>query len=219
MRKRDGPPQIEDLQRMTAPQLQAMHRELFGAEHRIANCQHLRRKIAWHMQAAKSGGLPESVRQYAIAIARGTELRSRISENASRRRAGVPDRPKGMSPGARKIWDALVDEMASSGVLRTVDALALVQLCEDQAMPDTLRQGMAEMTREIAKKVKEKRVWPHAGVEQQGAGGCQRCHWICGPPGASSVWLITSRRRALTAQKIRGAKRVRTENRNVVHAR
>src|SRR5664279_314889 len=90
MRKRDGPPQIEDLQRMTAPQLQAMHRELFGAEHRIANCQHLRRKIAWHMQAAKSGGLPESVRQYAIAIARGTELRSRISENASRRRAGVP---------------------------------------------------------------------------------------------------------------------------------
>jgi hypothetical protein len=90
MRKRDGPPQIEDLRRMKAPQLQAMHRELFGAEHRIANCQHLRRKIAWHMQAAKSGGLLESVRQYAIAIARGTELRSRISENASRRRAGVP---------------------------------------------------------------------------------------------------------------------------------
>jgi phage terminase small subunit len=63
-----------------------------------------------------------------------------------------------MSPGARKIWDALVDEMASSGVLRTVDALALVQLCEDQAMLDTLRQGMAEMTREIAKKAKEKKL-------------------------------------------------------------
>src|SRR5664279_344841 len=90
MRKRDGPPQIEDLRRMKAPQLQALHKELFGAEHRIANCQHLRRKIAWHMQAAKDGGLPESVRQYAIAIARGTELRSRISENVSRRQAGVP---------------------------------------------------------------------------------------------------------------------------------
>lgn len=75
---------------MTAPQLQALHRELFGAEHRIANCQHLRRKIAWHLQAAKSGGLPESVRQYAIAIARGTELRSRIADNASRQLAGVP---------------------------------------------------------------------------------------------------------------------------------
>jgi hypothetical protein len=75
---------------MTAPQLQAVHRQLFGAEHPIANCQHLRRKIAWHLQAAKEGGLPESVRQYAIAAARGTELRSRISDNAARRIAQVP---------------------------------------------------------------------------------------------------------------------------------
>ena len=75
---------------MSAPQLQAVHRELFGAEHPVANCQHLRRKIAWHLQAAKEGGLPESVRQYAIAIARGTELRLRISENASRRLAADP---------------------------------------------------------------------------------------------------------------------------------
>ena len=90
MRKRSSLPQIEDLPKMNAPQLQAVHRELFGAEHRIANCQHLRRKIAWHLQAAKDGGLPESVRQYAIAVARGTELRLRISENASRRRIGTP---------------------------------------------------------------------------------------------------------------------------------
>ena len=90
MRKRSNLPQIEDLPKMNAPQLQAVHRELFGAEHRIANCQHLRRKIAWHMQAAKDGGLPESVRQYAIAVARGTELRLRISENASRRQVGTP---------------------------------------------------------------------------------------------------------------------------------
>jgi hypothetical protein len=90
MRKRDGLPQIADLPMMSAPQLQAVHRQLFGAEHPIANCQHLRRKIAWHLQAAKDGGLPESVRQYAIAIARGTELRLRISENASRRQAGGP---------------------------------------------------------------------------------------------------------------------------------
>src|SRR5450755_1151354 len=75
---------------MSAPQLQAVHRQLFGAKHPVANCQHLRRKIAWHLQAAKEGGLPESVRQYAIGIARGSELRSRISENASRRRTGVP---------------------------------------------------------------------------------------------------------------------------------
>jgi hypothetical protein len=90
MKKRGGPPAIGDLPIMSAPQLQAVHREMFGAEHPIANCQHLRRKIAWHLQAAKDGGLPESVRQYAIAVARGTELRLRISENASRRQGGVP---------------------------------------------------------------------------------------------------------------------------------
>jgi hypothetical protein len=89
MKKRNGLPAIGDLPMMSAPKLQAVHRELFGAEHPIANCQHLRRKIAWNLQAAKEGGLPESVRQYAVAIARGTELRLRISENASRRRAGV----------------------------------------------------------------------------------------------------------------------------------
>src|SRR4051812_34085626 len=90
MRKRDGLPQIADLPRMSAPQLQTVHRELFGAEHPISNCQHLRRKIAWQLQSAKEGGLPESARQYAIANARGTTLRARISENASRRQAGVP---------------------------------------------------------------------------------------------------------------------------------
>jgi len=90
MKKRGGLPAIGDLPMMSAPQLQAVHRELFGAEHPVANCQHLRRKIAWHLQATKDGGLPESVRQYAIAVARGTELRLRISENASRRQAGVP---------------------------------------------------------------------------------------------------------------------------------
>lgn len=89
MRKRSGLPQIEDLPKMSAPQLQAVHKELFGTEHAISNCQHLRRKIAWHLQASKEGGLPESVRQYALAIARGTELRLRISENASRRQHGI----------------------------------------------------------------------------------------------------------------------------------
>ena len=82
MRKEKKLPAISDLPRLSAPQLQAAHQEMFGAEHPIANCQHLRRKIAWHLQAAKEGGLPESVRQYAIAIARGAELRVRIAENA-----------------------------------------------------------------------------------------------------------------------------------------
>ena len=90
MRKQDRRPDIADLPKLSAQQLQAIHRELFGVANPVPNCQHLRRKIAWHMQAAAEGGLPESVRQYAIAIARGTELRLRISENASRRQAGGP---------------------------------------------------------------------------------------------------------------------------------
>ncbi len=55
-------------------------------------------------------------------------------------------------------YTTLVNEMAASRVLRSVDALALGQLCEDQAMLDTLRKGMAEMTREIAVK-RRKRSW------------------------------------------------------------
>jgi Protein of unknown function (DUF2924) len=90
MKKRGRLPAIKDLPGMNASQLQALHKELFGVEHPVANCQHLRRKIAWQLQASTEGGLPESVRQYALAIARGTELRLRISENTSRRRAGGP---------------------------------------------------------------------------------------------------------------------------------
>ena len=90
MRKQGRLPDIADLPKLNAQQLQAIHRELFGVANPVANCQHLRRKIAWHMQAAAEGGLPESVRQYAIGIARGTELRLRISDNAARRRAQVP---------------------------------------------------------------------------------------------------------------------------------
>lgn len=90
MRKEKKLPAISDLPRLSARQLQAAHQEMFGAKHPIANCQYLRRKIAWHLQAAKEGGLPESVRQYAFAIARGAELRVRIAENLSRRQAAIP---------------------------------------------------------------------------------------------------------------------------------
>jgi hypothetical protein len=83
-------PRVADLPKLTAPQLQAVHRLMFGAEHPVANCQHLRRKIAWHLQADKEGRLPESVRQRAIAIARGADLRARITGNVSRRRQEIP---------------------------------------------------------------------------------------------------------------------------------
>ena len=83
-------PRVADLPRLTAQQLQAVHRQMFGAAHSVANCQHLRRKIAWHVQAAREGALPEAVRTFAFSIARETELRMRISENAQRRRNAIP---------------------------------------------------------------------------------------------------------------------------------
>lgn len=83
-------PKVADLPRLTAQQLQAVHRLMFGAEHPVANCQHLRRKVAWHLQAQKEGGLPESARQHAIAIAREAKLRVRIEENLSRRSREIP---------------------------------------------------------------------------------------------------------------------------------
>ena len=88
----------------------------------------------------------------------GNRARRPLPANEPQYPPGVAERPSGMSSGGKKIWDTLVREMAASGVLRTVDALALMQLCEDQAMLDTLRKGMAEMTREISKKAKEKKM-------------------------------------------------------------
>lgn len=97
-------PTIKDLPKMNARQLQSVHEELFGAAHRIANCQHLRRKIAWHLQAAKEGGLPESVRQYALGIARTAHLRLRIADNASRRSAQIPE-DRTITTAVVQSWD------------------------------------------------------------------------------------------------------------------
>jgi phage terminase small subunit len=93
-----------------------------------------------------------------VRILEGNLARRPLPGNEPQYSPGIPERPTGMSAGARKIWDMLVREMAASGVLRTVDGLALTQLCEDEAMLDTLRKGMAEMTREISKKAKAKKM-------------------------------------------------------------
>jgi phage terminase small subunit len=90
-----------------------------------------------------------------IRMLEGNRGRRPLPGNEPQYPPGVPERPSGMSAGARKIWDMLVGEMAASGVLRPVDALALMQLCEDQAMLDTLRKGMDQMARELSKKAKE----------------------------------------------------------------
>lgn len=81
---------IGRLAKMTVPQLQERHVELFGEASRTPHRQYLYRKLAWESQAREAGGLPEETRQYALGIAREAKLGVRIAENASRLRAGVP---------------------------------------------------------------------------------------------------------------------------------
>jgi phage terminase small subunit len=91
----------------------------------------------------------------AIRVLNGNPARRPLPASEPQYATGVPNKPSGLSPGARRAWDALVAEMAPSGVLRLVDAGALAMLCEDIAMLETMRKGLAEMAREIAKQAKK----------------------------------------------------------------
>ena len=82
--------QVEELATMSVRELQQRHRELFGANPSPAHRQFLLRKIAWRLQADEEGGLPDSVRELARAIAKDAPLRSRVITNAEKRRAGIP---------------------------------------------------------------------------------------------------------------------------------
>ena len=77
------------LARLKLAGLQMLHRDLLGEESPVKNAEHLRRKLAWHMQARDHGGIPETAVQYALEIARDVVLRIRIGENISRRRKGI----------------------------------------------------------------------------------------------------------------------------------
>jgi hypothetical protein len=82
--------ELARLQQMTVPELRDRHAELFGEPAKSYHRQFLIRQIAWRVQAAVYGGLPEEVKQYALAIARDAKLRVRITENAARRKRGIP---------------------------------------------------------------------------------------------------------------------------------
>ncbi len=131
MRKREGLPDIGQLPRLGPAELQAIHREMFGAEHPIANCQHLRRKIAWHIQAAKEGGLPEVVRAFAISIARGTELRTRIAENAARRRDAIPPEMSATTMVVSHAHDARLPMPGSLIVKKYKERTLVVKVLDD----------------------------------------------------------------------------------------
>lgn len=131
MRKREGLPDIGQLPRLGPAELQAIHREVFGAEHAIANCQHLRRKIAWHIQAAKEGGLPEAVRAFAISIARGADLRIRVSENAARRRMSIPPELSATTMVVSQSHDARLPMPGSLIVKKYKERTLVVKVLDD----------------------------------------------------------------------------------------
>jgi hypothetical protein len=66
--------EIERLQQLRVPELQARYREVFGQECRSHHKQHLVRRIAWRLQALKYGDLS----QRALAIANDADLRTQV---------------------------------------------------------------------------------------------------------------------------------------------
>ena len=67
---------------------------------------------------------------------------------------GVPERPKGMTAGARRVWDAYVEQLVPMGVLRPVDGFALRRLCEDVAMLQEIQAGTRKLAGATRKKAK-----------------------------------------------------------------
>lgn len=82
------PVDLERLGRMRPAELQRLYLEIFGATVPSGNPALARRRIAWQVQAQREGGLPESARQHALALARESGLRVRVAQCESQ--APVP---------------------------------------------------------------------------------------------------------------------------------
>jgi hypothetical protein len=75
-----------DLDRLVCIQpseLQRLHQKLFGCTVPSGNSELARRRIAWHVQSEREGGLPESARQHALAIAKEASLRIHVRRGNS----------------------------------------------------------------------------------------------------------------------------------------
>src|SRR5207248_4385268 len=80
---------LDRLARMDSLELQRLHVEILGWAPSDGNAEHVRRTIAWHIQAEREGGLPESVRQRGLALAPHVRLRMRVTD-ARRYRSADP---------------------------------------------------------------------------------------------------------------------------------
>jgi len=71
--------EIARMKRMATAELKDHYEDVCGHTPRSHNRDWLVKKIAWQMQAAEEGGLPERVRQRALAMADDADLRTRPS--------------------------------------------------------------------------------------------------------------------------------------------
>ena len=69
-------------------------------------------------------------------------------------RTGLPERPKGMTAGARRVWDAYSAQLAAAGILRPMDVFALRRLCEDVAALEALQKGVRQLVGEMKRTAK-----------------------------------------------------------------
>lgn len=75
---RTEPIDLNRLARMQPCELPRLYKRIFGRAIPSGSSEQARRKIAWHLQAEREGGLPESARQHALAIAKEASLRIHV---------------------------------------------------------------------------------------------------------------------------------------------
>lgn len=92
---------------------------------------------------------PTAIRQL-----EGNPAHRPLPKNEPQYAPGLPIKPRRMSSAARSVWDELVSEMAAAAVLRPVDARALWQLAEDEAILSSAYSGLWKMARAIKQEAK-----------------------------------------------------------------
>ena len=55
--------ELNEIRRMTVPQLVAKYRKVFGKEPRVRHREHLQRKISWEVQRQRLGGLSDAAQR------------------------------------------------------------------------------------------------------------------------------------------------------------
>ena len=76
--RRNETDDLDRLAKMRPEELQRLHLKLFGCRVPSGNTELARRRIARHVQCEREGGLPESARHHALAVAKEASLRIHV---------------------------------------------------------------------------------------------------------------------------------------------